>query len=120
MVGLVLANSAQWLSHALVMLGLIRRGDGLDWAELGRSGAVALAGSLAMGVAVWGTVVALSRVVDPAGRAGEVLLVTGGGLAGAAVYLVALARLGAPELRMVWDVVARRLRRVDEAAAGGV
>jgi putative peptidoglycan lipid II flippase len=120
MVGLVLANSAQWLSHALVMLGLIRRGDGLDWAELGRSGAVALAGSLAMGVAVWGTVVTLSRVVDPASRAGEVLLVTGGGLAGAAVYLVALARLGAPELRMVWDVVARRLRRVDEAAAGGV
>jgi hypothetical protein len=36
---------------------------------------------------------------------------------GVVIYLVVLARLGASELQMLWDVVARRLRRVDEAAA---
>jgi putative peptidoglycan lipid II flippase len=117
MVGLVLANSAQWLSHALVMLWLIRRGDGLHWAALGRSATIALAGSLAMGVATWGVLVALGRAIDPAGRTGELLLVSAGGVTGVVIYLVVLARLGASELQMLWDVVARRLRRVDEAAA---
>jgi putative peptidoglycan lipid II flippase len=120
MVGLVAANSAQWLSHALVMLGLVRRGDGLNWTELGRSTATAITASLVMGAAVWGILRLLGPAIEPAGGAGELVLVLAGGLVGGVVYLGMLARLGAPEPGMLWRVVARRLGRVDAAAADKV
>jgi putative peptidoglycan lipid II flippase len=112
MAGLVLANSAQWIIHALVLLALLwraiggLRGYGLGWSTL----KVLIAG-LVMGLVV--------LAVQPAVGA----LATGGGLAGLAVELAALAGLGiavygglavalhVDEVGWLWALAVGRLRR---------
>ena len=96
MAGLVLANSAQWIVHALILLTLLWRAiGGLRGYGLGRSTLKVLAAGLAMGIAV--------AAALPATAA----LTAGGGLAGLALELAILVALGVPSLarwpsRCVW------------------
>lgn len=112
MAGLVLANSAQWIVHALILLTLLwrtiggLRGYGLGWSTL-----KVVAAGLIMGLAVLAAQPAMSA------------LTAGGGLAGQTVNLVALVGLGllvfgglAVLLRMedagwLWELAVSKLRR---------
>jgi putative peptidoglycan lipid II flippase len=112
MAGLVLANSAQWIVHALILLALLwrviggLRGYGLGWSTL----KVVVAG-LSMGLAV--------LAAQPAVGA----LTSGGGLAGQALELATLVGLGMvvfgglaialrlDEVRWLWELAVGRLRR---------
>ena len=112
MAGLVLANSAQWIVHALILLALLWRViGGLRGYGLGRSTAKVLFAGLLMGLAV--------LAAQPAVGA----LTAGGGLAGLALELAALVGLGlvvfgglALALRLdeagwLWELAVSKLRR---------
>jgi putative peptidoglycan lipid II flippase len=112
MAGLVLANSAQWIVHALVLLALLWRAiGGLRGYGLGRSTLKVLVAGLAMGLAVL------------AARPAMGALTAGGGLAGLALELAALVGLGlvvfggvALALRLdeagwLWELSVSKLRR---------
>jgi putative peptidoglycan lipid II flippase len=111
MAGLVLANSAQWIVHALILLVLLWRAiGGLRGYGLGRSTAKVLVAGLAMGLAV--------LAAQPAVGA----FTAGSGLAGLALELAALVGLGlvvfgglALALRMgeagwLWELAMGKLR----------
>jgi putative peptidoglycan lipid II flippase len=114
MAGLVLANSAQWIIHALILLVLLwraiagLRGYGLGWSTL-----KVLTAGLAMGLAV--------LVAQPAAAA----LTSGDGLAGQALELAALIGLGLlvygglalalrmDEVRWLWELAVGKFRRTN-------
>lgn len=109
--GLVLANSVQWLSHVAAMLFLVQRrmgairGQGLEAAALKTlvaAGAMAAATYL---VAQW----LLGFGWD--GFWGEVTLATLAGSVGLAVYLGVMFVLGSSELRLFGELLARFLKR---------
>jgi putative peptidoglycan lipid II flippase len=101
-----LAHSAAMVGGAVVLGVLVRRRVGEPWplsATLGRS----LVGALAAGLAAR----VVSDLVPGTGRAGAVLSLAAGGLAGVAAYLVTAWALRAPEL-----AEARRPRLVETPA----
>ena len=116
MAGLVLANSAQWVVHALILLVLLWRAiGGLRGYGLGWTTAKVLAAGLVMGVAV--------LAAQPAADA----ISSGGGLAGLALELAALVGFGlvvfgslALALRIdeagwLWELALARLKRRGES-----
>jgi len=101
MPGLVLANSAYWTAHAIVLFGLLwREIGGLRGYGLARAAIKTLAAALVMGVAV--------AVVGP--LLGRWLPL--GGLSGVAVWLAVAAAVG-----VVVYAAAVALLRVEEAGA---
>lgn len=111
MVGLVLANSAQWCSHALVMLALLhRRLDGLRGRGLGITALKALLASATMGGAVHLALAWIEGAVSVNVPLGEVILVGGAGLVGLGVYAALISLLQVEEMRLIWEVVWRRVR----------
>jgi len=111
MVGLVLANSAQWASHALVMLALVhRRLDGVRGQGLGLITGKALLASLAMALVAWGGQGWLAGAFPAGGTLSHLVVVVGAGLAGGMVYLAVATALGVSELRLIGDLVRSRLQ----------
>lgn len=105
--GLVLANSIQLTSHAVIMLVLLhRRMDGLRGGRLGVTTGQAIMAALLMGGGVWLAARWLATRVAEGGLVGEVVVVGGGMAVGLAVYGLLCAVLGIEEVRLVW----RRVR----------
>jgi putative peptidoglycan lipid II flippase len=110
--GLILANSLKWAAHALIMLVLLRRGTGgLSGHGVWKLVAKAVIASAVMGRAVQLVVERTAQIV-PAGLVGEVLLVGGGGLVGAAVYGVVAVFLRMEEVGLLGRAIVERGRRL--------
>ncbi|KPL22052.1 MAG: hypothetical protein AMJ93_08135, partial [Anaerolineae bacterium SM23_84] len=112
MIGLVLANSMQLTSHALIMLALLRRRAGsLECQRIPAAiGRIALSSAL-MGIAVYLCLAGLRAVLPGEGLGTRVLLVVGAGSVGLLVYGFSVTRLGVSEAAMLRDMVLRRERR---------
>ncbi len=112
-VDLAFANSAQWISHALMMLWLMeRRVGGLRGFGLSALTLKAVAGSAAMGVATWIVVALLEGSQGrqtPAALLDEIALVGGAALAGMGVYIGAMALLRAGEVTQLGELIRRRV-----------
>jgi len=110
MLGLVLANSAQWISHALVLLWLMnRRVQGVVDRDLAGFLARVLGAALLMGAACQ-LFLAMALPLATTGLRVALLVVAGVGL-GAAVYAAAVAVLRVREAREVWAMVSKRVGR---------
>jgi putative peptidoglycan lipid II flippase len=103
MIGLVLANSAQFVAHALIMAWLTRRVLGSDgWSGLRRVIVRSLGASLAMALAVFAVWLGLDRVL-PAGDSAivatlvEMIEVGLPALVGAGVVALLMQRFGIDE-----------------------
>lgn len=109
MLGLVLANSAQWISHALILLWLLnRRVAGVIDRELtGFLGRVVVA-AVAMGLACQSMLVVAGSLA--ASGPGVALLVAICAAVGVLVYGAAVMVLKVREAYQVWDLVVSRLR----------
>jgi putative peptidoglycan lipid II flippase len=116
MIGLVLANSIQLASHALIMLALLRRRVGSFAGEqLAPTIAKIAISSLLMGVSVYAGLAGL-RVLFPQGGSLTTAVWVGGSAAlGLLVYGVSVARLGVREANLLLDLLRRRTRQT----AGG-
>lgn len=95
---LALANSIQWLSHALIMLILLTRRVGRLHGGVWRLTIQSIACSVLMGAAAWAAVQGLEAALPNAGQMGEALLVGGGGAAGLLTYLGLMRLLKVQEL----------------------
>jgi putative peptidoglycan lipid II flippase len=111
MLGLVLADSAKHLSHAVTMLILTWRHTGsLADLRLGQTAIKAvLAGGVMAGLMAV-TLNGLSRLVGSGGLAQNLVLVGVTGILGLAVYLGAVALLRVDEIAVLRDEARRRLR----------
>ena len=110
MLGLVLANTAQITSHAVVLLWLMnRRVDGVVNRELAGFLGRIVAAALVMGVACQMVLVVAGHlaVTGP----GVALLVAISAATGVAVYTAAVVVLRVREANQVWELVAGRLGR---------
>ena len=106
---LAIANSVQWMSHALIMLWLLRyRLGGLGGHGLGRLAVKSLIGSLAMALGVYGAITALVAVVGERSIAREALGVIGAAVIGAGIYLGAMLLMRAQEIRSIGRLLLRR------------
>ncbi|MDQ7029142.1 MAG: murein biosynthesis integral membrane protein MurJ [Ardenticatenia bacterium] len=111
MLALVLANSVQWVGHALIMLWFTRRAVGAQVIE----GVVSMAGrtavaSLCMGVVVAATLVWLEGLAV-AGLGGRLVVVAVPAFVGMGVYALMAALLGLEEIRAAAQLVIGRLRQ---------
>jgi putative peptidoglycan lipid II flippase len=111
-VDLAFANSAQWISHALIMLWLLeRRVGGLRGFGLSTLTLKAVAGSAAMGLATWITIALLEGRYSrqaPAALLDELTLVGGAALVGVGVYVGAMALLRVGEVTRLGEFIRRR------------
>ncbi len=108
--GLVVANSVQLTSHALIMLVLFsRRFRGLRGYGVARATLKAALASLLVAGLSRGTYVVLGRAHLLAGVANSILIVSVGVGLGAAGYLVGARLLHIEEVETLWGVVRRRL-----------
>ncbi len=105
---LILGNSAQWISHMLILLVLSRSLVSLRGVRLGEALLKSLLAGLAMAALVWWLV----SVVRPFGGPLIQLVVAGG--AGAAVYFGLCALLRVEALQFFLAAVRRRFGRRDE------
>lgn len=100
MEGLVLANSAQWIGHALILFALLWRTMGdLGGLGLGRTLARTLLATGVMAAAVWLVTQALGPRLAPATFAGNVALIvtgaaTGLGAFGGAAWALRMQEMG--------------------------
>ncbi len=116
MLGLVLANAAQTVSHALVLLWLLNRVvRGAVDRELAIFSMRVLAAALAMGLACQ-LFLAFAGPLAPSGPRVALLVMVGAGL-GAVVYAAAAMALRVREARDLWRLLLGRLRRPPAAEA---
>jgi putative peptidoglycan lipid II flippase len=110
MAGLVLANSAQWIAHALVLLALLWRAvGGLHRHGLGTAALKVTASSALMGIAVWLAKPGIDAWADGRGAPGlatELAVLLALGLA---VYGVLAVALRMEEARWAWQTITARL-----------
>ena len=109
--GLVVANSAQWIGHALIMLVVFaRRFGGLGGYGLERTALRVVAASVVVGVLAYGGYLLLGRMPIPGGflasRALVVVLCT---MLGAVGYLAMGRLLHIDDLAMLINLLRRRL-----------
>jgi putative peptidoglycan lipid II flippase len=115
MLGLVLANSAQFVAHALVMYWLARQAfGGVGGAWIRRVGIPCLGAGIGMAVLCLGSWVALAKVLPDGDSAvehlvREVVLVGMPVAVGSVVYVAVLHRHGLEELTMLRRVVLARV-----------
>ena len=109
MAGLVLANSAQFISHGLIMLWLARRSLGsLASERLGRAALFALLASLPMAGVAFGLAALLAPWPGLTGEIARVALPAG---AGALVYVALLRLFGVDDLAHVGRLLLRKIGR---------
>lgn len=111
MADLVLANSIQWLGHALVMLWLINRIKSLRGYGIGPATFKALFAALIMGIALWGVLPLLEGWLSPEGIILEIMFVGMLGLIGGGIYLLVLVLTRTQELSLLTSIVRRFLPR---------
>ncbi|MBI1878405.1 MAG: oligosaccharide flippase family protein, partial [Chloroflexi bacterium] len=109
MTDLVLANSVQLTSHALVMLWLVNRLAPLRGRGLGPTSLKALVASLAMGAVLWAALPFLQAWLPADKLINEVALVGMLSGVGGGVYLLVLALLRAQELSLLSTLLKRFL-----------
>ncbi len=108
--GLVLANSAQLISHALIMLLVFaRRFEGLGGYAVWTTTAKAAVASVAVGALALGSYTLLQAISPLNGLANEVLLVAVPGALGAGGYFLAARALGLEEITALAGMLRRRL-----------
>lgn len=107
--GLILANSVQLASHALIMMVLLQRRMGrLQSYGLGRFLIKAVVSSLGMGGVTWVVAQTLSRWFPDGRLLGELLVVGGSALVGLAVYVALMVLLRADSGELVQGLLRRR------------
>ena len=112
MIGLVIANSIQLTSHAVIMLISLRRRVGtLAGEQLAAAiGKIALA-STVMGVSVHLCLAGLQTVVPGEGLAARAILVAAAGMIGLLVYGFSVTWLGVREASLLLSMLRRTSRR---------
>jgi putative peptidoglycan lipid II flippase len=106
---LAIANSVQWMSHALIMLFLTRlRLGGLGgfglWSLIGK----AVVGSSVMAVIAYVAITALNAVLGDSSILREGIGVIGAALAGFGIYLGIMVWWKVPEISMIWRIFGMR------------
>jgi putative peptidoglycan lipid II flippase len=108
MIGLVLANSVQLASHALIMLALLRRRVGSMAAEeLADAIAKILLSSLLMGGSVYLSLVGLRALLPSGSLMARAVWVAGSAVVGLLVYGFSVMRLGVREARLLAGMMRR-------------
>ena len=110
MIGLVLANSVQLTAHALIMLFLVRRWGGLRGQGVVPVALKSLLASLAMGGAAYLALGWAQSLTGGDSLTGKIAVVGVAGGVGFLVYLGAIALLKVEEVRLIWEVVRRKVR----------
>ncbi len=106
---LAIANSVQWMTHALIMLWLLRaRLGGLGSYGLGRLAIKAISGSIAMGAGAWFAIHLIGPAVGEHSIAREALGVIGAAAAGLVIYVGAMLLMRVQDVRTIWRIVLRR------------
>jgi putative peptidoglycan lipid II flippase len=106
---LAIANSVQWMSHALIMLFLARlRLGGLGGFGLWNLTGKAIVGSIVMALATYAAINALNALLGESSVLREGIGVIGAALAGFGIYLGIMVLWKVPEIRMMWQLVTRR------------
>ncbi len=107
---LAIANSVQWMSHALIMLFLTRmRLGGLGGFGLWSLAGKAIAGSIVMAVVAYAVITALNAVLGESSVLREGIGVIGAAVAGFGIYLGIMVLWKVPEIRMMWQIFRRRV-----------
>ena len=107
---LAIANSVQWMSHALIMLFLTRlRLGGLGGFGLWSLTGKAIAGSIVMALIAYAALGALNALLGASSVLREGVGVIGAALAGFGVYLGILRLWKVPEVGMMWRIFRRRV-----------
>jgi len=110
MIGLVLADSAKHIAHALTMLVLLHRRVGsLRGHGVGATTFKTILASAVMGTLTYWTMVWLQKVVDVGRLWGELVVVGGAGLTGLIVYGILVTLMGVEEVKLIWEMVRTRL-----------
>ncbi len=110
--GLVLADSAKHMAHALTMAVLLRRrmgrldGQGIVWAATRATVAAVL-----MGLMTWKALSGLEAMLPVGTLSGNLAVVVMGGALALAVYGASTVALRLEEAQVLWTALARRLRR---------
>jgi putative peptidoglycan lipid II flippase len=121
--GLVLADSAKHVAHALVMAILLRRrvgklADSLSCGQAQGPGGIAwvatraAAAAALMGLVTWGALFRLEATLPVGTLPGNLAVVVIGGALAVIVYGVSTAALRLEEAGLLWAVLVRRLQRV--------
>jgi putative peptidoglycan lipid II flippase len=106
---LAIANSVQWISHALIMLKLMRqRLGGLHGFGLRRLTLKAIAGSLTMAAGAWLTMTMLMALPGEQSTAREALNVIGAAAFGAVIYIGLMRLMRTPEIGLIGQIIRRR------------
>lgn len=112
MAGLALANSAQWIVHAILMFLLLwRTVNGLGGLGLLRAALKAVAATAIMGLALGLAAPWLARLVPPQGSGGQAGYILISITLGLSIYIVALVLTGVEELRPLRQLVRDRLMK---------
>jgi putative peptidoglycan lipid II flippase len=108
MVGLILANDAQLVGHAMVMIGLFERRIGtLRGLGIGRTTVKSLLASALMGGATYGTTRGVELLFPAHGRPLWAITVLAGGVVGLGVYAALCALLRVDELQILLALAGR-------------
>lgn len=106
---LAIANSVQWMSHALIMLFLTRlRLGGLGGFGLWSLTGKAIAGSIVMAVVAYTVINALHAILGESSVLREGIGVIGAALAGFGVYLGIMRLWRVPEIGMMYRIFGMR------------
>jgi putative peptidoglycan lipid II flippase len=107
--GLILANSIQWASHALIMLWLLnRRMGGLHGHGMLRLLSKVLVASSGMAVVAWWITERFDQLFAPGSLIGEVITVGSASIIGFSVYAALMKILRADSGTLLADVLKRR------------
>jgi putative peptidoglycan lipid II flippase len=111
MAGLVIATSAQWTSHALILYFLLRRViGGYKGFDLGWTAVKVMTASLLMAGVSYGISQQLTQVFGDETTLARLIIVLGGAAAGALAYILVIGLLRVEEFNIVWRMAKSRLR----------
>ncbi|MBC7231664.1 MAG: murein biosynthesis integral membrane protein MurJ [Chloroflexi bacterium] len=112
MIGLVLANSVQLTSHAIIMLILLHRRVGsLAKQRLPLAMGKIVLASVVMGILVYLSLTMLRAVLPGGGFIARTMQVVVPGMVGLLVYAVGVTKLGVEEATLLFHLMRRRSRR---------
>lgn len=115
--GLVIANSVQWTSHALIMLFMFgRRFEGLRGYNVGQTAGKATAASLLVAALSYVTYLGMRALPLGDGFVQRALIVCVSGAMGGLGYVLGARLLRISEVDQLWGVIRRRLDRTPAPA----
>jgi putative peptidoglycan lipid II flippase len=107
---LAIANSVQWMSHALIMLFLTRaRLGGLGGFGLWSLTGKAISGSIVMAVIAYAAINAIDAIFGTSSVLREGVGVIGAAVIGFGIYLGIMRLWKVPEIGMMWHIFRRRV-----------